>query len=807
MANQNQNTSKIVDLKIKGAEALGTIDKLTKELEAQKRTISELNAEKKKNGELTKEQSENQQLAIATSKQLQKELNAQNKVLQNNAAENRAAAGSLKELRAQYNNLKTTYEELDDVQRSALIPQMREIKNRIEESDRAIGNYGTSIGGYEEAIQNALPGFGRFQKVIQGLGIDASATARVMAQNVVTSLRSVGASMKALMANPLIAGIAVILATILAIREAISKNQQAMDSLQRVFAPFKVIVDAFFRGLGDIIGVIIDGISKFIEFIVPANVALRDSIEAEKELQALRKDDIKDIEWIAKSNRTIAELRDKLLQKEKFSAEQRIAFSKQIQKELEKQMKDEIQDANRELRAFELRNSIAIRNKTLTDEELKQYAELRAKVDDITAANIDRGRAATKATNTAISEINAEKAATEKAEAEKRKQYADTAKRRKELQLSINRELEDIANSLLSSEQTREIAETETKFQRNRETIQKQLKDGTDLTIQARRDLTSILKLLNEREKIELAAIDKKYKDDEFQKLIDAKNEEFRMLQELNDGNAAYEAQRLLDEAALKLERRREALNNEFELEREMAQSENDMLKNLDEEAKDKMFLTQEAYEIAVIKSNKRVADSNSELRKGEIEKAQQLLSSIGSIAGGLSELFGEIAGKSKSMQKFQKALGLVQIAADMAVGIAGAIKAGAGVPFPANIPAIAAGVTAVITGITSAIRTLKSSGDVEIPTDLKTGAGGSGGSAPSVSIPTPVLPSPTYTTTTLSLGNSDTSARIAQSNQADDIKAAIKEAYSEMPSPVVKVVDIQSATAAAENIKNIAVI
>ena len=200
MATNTQNTTKIIDLKIKGAETLDTIDKLNKELEEQREIIKRLNAEKKTEAGLSKEQRDEMQLATATSKQLQKELTAQQNVLKNGAAESRAATGSLKELRAQYNTLKVTYEELSEAQREALIPQMKEIKDKIEEADKAVGNYSTSVGNYEGAIKNALPGFGKFQQVIKGLGIDANATAKVMAQNVVTALKAVGNSMKALMA-------------------------------------------------------------------------------------------------------------------------------------------------------------------------------------------------------------------------------------------------------------------------------------------------------------------------------------------------------------------------------------------------------------------------------------------------------------------------------------------------------------------------------------------------------------------------------------------------------------------------------
>ena len=53
-----KNTTKIIDLKIKGEEALGTIEKLSKELEIQKNKLKELNAEAKSGNALSKEQKE-----------------------------------------------------------------------------------------------------------------------------------------------------------------------------------------------------------------------------------------------------------------------------------------------------------------------------------------------------------------------------------------------------------------------------------------------------------------------------------------------------------------------------------------------------------------------------------------------------------------------------------------------------------------------------------------------------------------------------------------------------------------------------
>jgi len=79
-----------------------------------------------------------------------------------------------------------------------------------------------------------------------------------------------------------------------------------------------------------------------------------------------------------------------------------------------------------------------------------------------------------------------------------------------------------------------------------------------------------------------------------------------------------------------------------------------------------------------------------------------------------------------KRQDKIQKAFALAQIAADTARGVAGAVAAGAGVPFPFNLAAIASGIAAVVAGGVQAAKVLDES--VEIPEPQIDTSGSSGG-------------------------------------------------------------------------------
>ena len=94
----------------------------------------------------------------------------------------------------------------------------------------------------------------------------------------------------------------------------------------------------------------------------------------------------------------------------------------------------------------------------------------------------------------------------------------------------------------------------------------------------------------------------------------------------------------------------------------------------------------------------------------GKIMKntALSVLQSISTMMGAFSDLMNAMGEDNAEMANFLEGVAYAQIGVNMAVGIAEAIAAGAGVAFPANLAAIATGVAAVVSGIASAISTYK---------------------------------------------------------------------------------------------------
>lgn len=95
------------------------------------------------------------------------------------------------------------------------------------------------------------------------------------------------------------------------------------------------------------------------------------------------------------------------------------------------------------------------------------------------------------------------------------------------------------------------------------------------------------------------------------------------------------------------------------------------------------------------------------EEKQVEVEKAKA--SVITNLFGGLSEVADNFSENSKGLAKASKVLALAEIAISSGVATAQGIKQAQSVPYPANIAAIATTVATILSGITSAIKTVKS--------------------------------------------------------------------------------------------------
>lgn len=106
----------------------------------------------------------------------------------------------------------------------------------------------------------------------------------------------------------------------------------------------------------------------------------------------------------------------------------------------------------------------------------------------------------------------------------------------------------------------------------------------------------------------------------------------------------------------------------------------------------------------------KDARDAAKQAFQDQVKTYRTVAGALGSVNDLLQASYDATGKKNYEQTVAAKSLGLMQIAISSGIGVAEAIKAGAGIPFPANIGAIATGVGAVLSGIASAIALLNKS-------------------------------------------------------------------------------------------------
>ena len=145
----------------------------------------------------------------------------------------------------------------------------------------------------------------------------------------------------------------------------------------------------------------------------------------------------------------------------------------------------------------------------------------------------------------------------------------------------------------------------------------------------------------------------------------------------------------------------------------------NKLLAIADQYGLDSVTLTNN-YEEQIKGIRKKFSDNELKITKAKVDADKALrVTAAKDILSSISQLAGEGTATAK-------AAALAGILIDTAKGVSGAIAAGAGLPFPLNLGAIATGVASVLAGIVNAKAVLK-----------KVPGGGGGGGDTSVSVPT----------------------------------------------------------------------
>ena len=144
------------------------------------------------------------------------EIRALQKEIQNNIRQEQQMEGSLKSLRAELSNATKKYDELSRAEREGakgkeLQQHIKDITEELKGAEAETDRFYRNVGNYKNSIVEAIMGNNRFASSLAGLAQDGGGSIKGVFTSAVTSVKSFGAALMGLLANPVflsIAGIA-----------------------------------------------------------------------------------------------------------------------------------------------------------------------------------------------------------------------------------------------------------------------------------------------------------------------------------------------------------------------------------------------------------------------------------------------------------------------------------------------------------------------------------------------------------------------------------------------------------------------
>lgn len=724
---------------------------------------------------------------IKTLTSTQKALEGQ--IVSSNKTENEYTK-TLQGQRANLNALKAQYASLTEAQKNtsggvAMKKSLDELDVSVKASEESMGDFGRNVGNYPKIFDIAGSSMGKLQGMISGLGGGAK-TVGGMAANAFGAIKTSAISMGKAFLTPPIGLIVVVLSAIMlavkGVSDAFKKNDDAGTSLARSMAVFKPIGEAIgrmFTGLAVAIGAFLETLAsgfayilQFAEMLGLLPDGFTESAEAAQELVTAQ-DNLEDAQRdyavnSAERNRDSEKLRAEALDKEKYTAAERVKLLQQAIDLQKENLEDDKKIKAEQLRLLEAK---AVQENDTSDATKDKIAAARAAMYQSEEAYYSGTRRLQAQMTSAQDEINADeqkkvkeaqdkaKKANEEYKKIQEKRKADLKEQAQKVK-EINRELEDSILDARKKSVEKDIELEKLATARKIEDLKFKLANENNLTAEAKKKLNELIlstqaasdlavqSLVDENQKEvlakEMAAEQKRLslllevatKGSDAELALRLKQIEFLRNQELAQLDLTEEAKAAIkskydiqaDEAnkqmLVKQKQERDAvLNNEFEelklrlegqeaelvsLELDRALAEKDALLSMDEQTKAALFASDAEYTAAVLANRAKIVDAEKAVQKQKTDAVRKTVGDLSAMAGAFSDAFEALAGDSEEFAVFQKAMALFNIGLSTADAIAKGVASAQTVPFPGNIIAIATTVAAVVANIASAISLVK---------------------------------------------------------------------------------------------------
>lgn len=784
--------------------------------------------------------------------------------------------GSLVSLRAELSNVTRAYDELSREERETakgkeLQAKINGITNELKEAEAATTRYYRNVGNYENAIQNAL---GANSKWFQSLNMIKDVTAGGLKNALTTATSAVsafGKQLLSLLANPIVAILAAIAGAIMLVVKGIQSSEQNTQAMNAILAPFKRLLSAVLNVIQNIVTAILSWVqngAKLVGWIMTMmeklpiigkylkiiNGEIRESIKIAQTDADLarqrRQNEVQD----AKDQLEIAKLRKKAAEEAKKDRKQQAEDLKRID-DLERGMAKRRADyakadyENARKKAAQTQNSaqendeLASKEAAMYQAQAEYYTRTTKTASQLATAEKELGRDMAATGNTATD------AAQRVAEAKKKEVEAvrsaedaltklikdNIERRRVEIDLEYSRRIEDLETRLVEEKKTltKNAAEAiRTEIETTKKLWKQEQEKWNDERIQTlieqeQKRLGYLLEAAKEsvlkRREIQIDQLDYEQVLEEQRINREITNEQKRE-EVLEALRSAYNAKRKAVEAQFDQDienERKQRIENEFAQLIEAAG--NNELEALRLQAEQRLQILEgarqlegeslEQFNARKLQMQKDYNDALKAVADKEVAIEEAKYRAIGTAAKSMSDLLAELGENEKSAAIASKVLALAEIAINSGVAIAKGIKESQSVPFPANIAAIATTVATILSGITSAIKTVKSAKFAQGGTVFGVGTGTSdsinarlsNGESVMTSQATSLF-SPILSAMNQLGGGVPIIAQTPQTQLGEDmIAAAVAKGMQMAPRPVVSVEEINNVQQRVEVIENIA--
>ena len=648
-----------------------------------------------------------------------------NKQVQNQLKLEKEQEGSLVALRAELSNATAAYDALSREEREGtkgkeLQNHINAITEELKEAEEETQRFYRNVGNYEAAIlkaaQSNIPFLDSIIKMQTELG------GVKQAFNVgKTAVIGFSKQLLALLTNPIVAILASIAAAIMLVSKAINSSEEASNRWNIITAPLSRSLDFLLnivqRLAGGILSVVesgakmigwiakmaekLPGIGKYIRDINDAN---REAIKLAKEEAAIAKQARTDQVQNAKDQLEGARLRQQAKDKEKFTAEERLAFVKQANKLEEEQAKRNVDLATREFELLRKRSEWA-ENDAETNDKL---AELEAAKYNAEKEYFSKTMELLEQENTIRGEIvTVQKAVAEKVAAIKEKE-------REEI-----RKAEDEALKIVKDAQEKQFIETKRVYERQIEDLRIRLRTEIGLTATMRQALNQQIIALEQQKNDALQQLSEEQLMKEVenrQKLISLQLEsvkaggeqeyQLKMQQLVAQRDVELRQKELTEQMKLAITEKynKEIYDLSVQHENDTAKKQADALKlRLDNELAEaklngdselELLRMQEQQKLELKDSLRRMGEeSDAEFRARQLAADQEYLNakqavidkevemqqnkgeSLSVLAGNLSDLLEQAAGDNENMAQLAKILAIAEVSIAQGVAIAKAVE------------------------------------------------------------------------------------------------------------------------------------